>query len=191
MTAPSFQENYALARRHIGQFVKFCNTRFKLKKKYKRVRRYLRQREPVDYDATRRQVAESIVRATEVVGNGLATFLWSLLAAAICGAIFGSAGFALGFFGVWFGVMAPRLGNLLLTLGCSAIPAALIGGVLCLLFGGAFVGFWLLATLGVAAVVWAETVTEPVPLPPEPLPQMHGTARPAGPDELDDLEYLE
>lgn len=191
MNTTRFQETYALARRSCGQFVKFCKNRLKLKKKYKRVRRYVRNLEPVDYDATRRQVAESIVHATEVVGSGLATFLWSLAAAVLCGAIFGSAGFALGFFGVWIGVMAPRLGNLLLTLGCSAIPAALIGGVLCLLFGGAFVGFWLLATLGVAAVVWAETVTEPVPLPPEPLPQMHGKARPAVADELDDLEYLE
>lgn len=171
--------------------VRLRKTRLKLKKKYKRVRRYLRQREPVSYDATRRQVAESIVRATDVAGNFLATFLWSLLAAAICGAIFGGSGFALGFFAVWFGVMAPRLGEFLLTLGCSAIPAALIGGVLCLLFGGAFMGFWLLATLGVAVVVWARGVTEPVPLPPEPLPQMHGKARPAVANELDDLEYLE
>lgn len=131
------------------------------------------------YEETGRDAADFITGTVSFIGDALATLLWAVLAAVVCGAIFGGVGAAVGFFAVWIGVLAPRLGNFLLMLVCSAVPGAFIALVLSAVIGGAFLGWWPLATAGVIVYVWAKTVTEPVPLPPPPLGTNLPQQRPA------------
>lgn len=135
------------------------------KEQSERVARKLRELGTV-YEETGRAAADFITSSVGFMGDALVTLLWAVLAAVVCGAIFGGVGAAVGFVAVWIGVLAPRLGNFLLMLICSSVPGAVIGLVLSAVIGGAFLGWWPLATAGVIVYVWAKTVTEPVPLPP-------------------------
>ena len=144
------------------------------------------------YEETGRDAADFVSEAVTFLGGALVTLLWAVLAAVVCGAIFGVAGGAVGFFAVWIGVLAPRLGNFLLMLVCSAVPGALIGLVLSSVIGGAFLGWWPLATAGVIVYVWAKTVTAPVLPAPVEEPSPLGNARPASPSDIrstDGIDY--
>jgi ABC-type microcin C transport system permease subunit YejE len=151
---------------------------------------------PVDrvrqiYEDTGRDAAALLWGAAAWFGGFLIALLWSVLAALVLGWILGDAGYALGFFGVWIAVYAPRFGQFCLGLVLSAVPAFFMALVPCIFMGGSLVGWWMVLTVAVVIVQWARTVTAPPAVPAQPLPHLHGHSAPSEGQELDALEYLE
>jgi hypothetical protein len=143
------------------------------------------------YADTARNAASFLSDAAEFVGAALLALFWSALGAVALGLLLGPSGTILGFAVVLVGVVWPSFGAFVLTFALAAIPGALMAAPLCLVFGGAFVAWWLVATVGVVLVVWARSVAEPAAAPPRSIPSLHGIAAPAHAQELDDLEFLE